>query len=100
MCHDRPQFLREISQTPCTQALTDRVSRALFPEAEPTNVDSRMVTARNNGRSCCRSIRQKLDRVGTTRYVVTDLQHHIGEFQISYVFDRASTVPPLVKFGS
>jgi len=39
-------------------------------------------------------------RVGTTRYVVTDLQHHIGEFQISYVFDSAFTVPPLVKFGS
>jgi len=38
--------------------------------------------------------------VGTTRYVVTDLQHHIGEFQISYVFDSAFTVPPLVKFGS
>ena len=39
-------------------------------------------------------------RVGTTRYVVTDLQHQIGEFNLSYVFDSAFTVPPLVKWGS
>lgn len=39
-------------------------------------------------------------RVGPTRYVVTDLQHHIGEFDLSYVFDSAFTVPPLVKWGS
>lgn len=39
-------------------------------------------------------------RVGHTRYVVTDLEHHIGEFELSYVFDSAFSLPPLAKWGS
>lgn len=38
-------------------------------------------------------------RVGTSRYVVIDLQHQMGEFYIGYVFDSLFTVPPLEKFG-
>jgi hypothetical protein len=39
-------------------------------------------------------------RVGTMRYVVTDTLHHVGEFELSYTFDSAFTVPPLAKWGS
>lgn len=39
-------------------------------------------------------------RVGPTRYVVTDTLHHIGEYDLSYTFDSAFTLPPLARWGS
>jgi len=39
-------------------------------------------------------------RVGPTRYVVTDAFHHFGEYNLSYTFDSAFTLPPLAEWGS
>jgi hypothetical protein len=39
-------------------------------------------------------------RVGSTRYVVTDEFHHFGEYNLSYTFDSAFTLPPLAEWGS
>jgi len=39
-------------------------------------------------------------RVGPTRYVVTDAFHHFGEYDLSYTFDSAFTLPPLAEWGS